>query len=581
MRDRHPQPFRTQREFDNYLAHHPHDEQRYGRPMIDGDWIEEEFVALDATSTPPALRRRKRTSSAADLGKLHVPLQPASTESGTYSMPVTHVRSPQAKVQLKAWRYGRVAHESGVMNVSPSQPNQRLSTAAHTSAVWQVHGTVHPASPRHCCPAGHSAVDAHVCIGHARCVQMATTAVEHEQVLHPSPAGHAWPTRQGAPVGSRQKPGATSNGAASPDGTTSAGTTQALQPARAARASEAWARPAIMTFPSSGDGSMARRGAVDRWSQGSSHTRIRFARARPASRLLRQDQRRVNVYAEHVMAEPHRTSGLQRVLWVIQSNALNPTQLASANKLMEFLDLQGTPHTAIEVGAGRDSPIEVMPWRGPVIFYGSAKLVERVVEINGWTPGVYYDEVRFSFDAVRAGYNELLLNADSKVMALGELLAAHGAPETEWFIRPVSNMKVFAGGVRKIRDLPELLERGSKSIATAATRVQIAEPKTLRREWRTVVVDGRVITGSMYRSHGQAMAGDAYGTINDDVIAFATAAAKRYQPAPVFVLDVGEWIQGSERRLSVVECNPFNCSGWYWSDFHAIAREVTAFVSQA
>ncbi len=49
LRDRHPQLFRTQREFDNYLAHHPHDEQRYGRPMIDGDWIEEEFVALDAS----------------------------------------------------------------------------------------------------------------------------------------------------------------------------------------------------------------------------------------------------------------------------------------------------------------------------------------------------------------------------------------------------------------------------------------------------------------------------------------------------------------------------------------------------
>lgn len=273
-------------------------------------------------------------------------------------------------------------------------------------------------------------------------------------------------------------------------------------------------------------------------------------------------------------------TSLSNVLWVIQSNHLSLAHGMDVHKLTEFLDYQSTPYRPIELVRSDDSPIETDPWDGPVIFYGSTKLVERVAKHNRWNPGVYYTPERFSFEAFRAGYGDRLLNSDSEILTLGEFFDRHdpttNQTPSELFIRPAEDMKTFVGGVRTHVEAACLLDHTTKSRATRETRVQVAPVKTIVHEWRTIIVDGRVITGSHYRSHGQQMNRGNYGTLPERVIAFSGAMAKMYQPAPVFVLDVGELTDGS---LRVVECNTFNCSGLYWSDFYVIAREVTEFAA--
>jgi hypothetical protein len=163
-------------------------------------------------------------------------------------------------------------------------------------------------------------------------------------------------------------------------------------------------------------------------------------------------------------------------------------------------------------------------------------------------------------------------------VTLGELVAESAVaanPKAEVFVRPAADLKEFVGGLMALRELPMLFEGSRKSRATPMTRVQVATPKDLVHEWRTIVIRDWVITGSQYLSHGEKVKQGSYGTLPDHVVAFAEACAKLYQPAEVFVLDVGELANG---ELRVVECNCFNASGWYWSDFHAIAREVSAYV---
>jgi len=262
---------------------------------------------------------------------------------------------------------------------------------------------------------------------------------------------------------------------------------------------------------------------------------------------------------------------MRSVLWVIQSNLTSADDVA---KLTAFLDRQGTPWVPLRVIPFDDTPPDVA-WDGPVVFYGSTTLTKTVSAAGRWTPGVFFEPARFAFEALRAGYGERLLNVDSEVLTIRELVARPYAATAEFFVRPAADMKEFTGEVLDFASIREWQQRlqSSRGPLSLDTRVQLAAPKAIGREWRTIVVDGRVVAASQYRALGRF---DMRGEVPKDVLAYAEDAARAYQPAPVFVLDVWETAAG----LRVGETNCFNASGWYWCDVHAIVREVTAFVAR-
>lgn len=269
------------------------------------------------------------------------------------------------------------------------------------------------------------------------------------------------------------------------------------------------------------------------------------------------------------------------VLWVLQSDGLGATHLDAGTKLIEFLDLLGIPHRTVEVRPFADADPIAVAWDGPVVFYGSTLLVRRVCEQNRgqWIPGVWHDRERFGFAAQRDGFWDLFLNNRGLVAPLGAWIASAGHLAGTRFVKPAHDLKAFTGGVMTGAELRGLVGAGSTGTATLNTEVVVAPVQALNREWRTIVVHGKVITGSLYRAGGRARWGGPevlgrgdYGTLPAEVLDFANAAAARYCPANVFVLDVGELEGGG---LRVVECNTFNCSGWYWSDFYAIVAAVS------
>ena len=140
---------------------------------------------------------------------------------------------------------------------------------------------------------------------------------------------------------------------------------------------------------------------------------------------------------------------LSKVLWVIQENRLGWSGTHDNHMLESFLEAQGTPYREITVIPFDESPLKMEAWDGPVIFYGSTKLVERV---KWWKPGVWYDERAFSMEEVYAFYDTLMLNDDDGYMLyLKDLLAEARDPEEELFIRPVHDLKEFVGAVRKFK----------------------------------------------------------------------------------------------------------------------------------
>jgi hypothetical protein len=175
-----------------------------------------------------------------------------------------------------------------------------------------------------------------------------------------------------------------------------------------------------------------------------------------------------------------------------------------------------------------------------VIFYGSTTLMRNVAREGRWTPGVFFDEARFAFEALRAGYGEALLNGASEVVTAGEFAARDLDPEAEYFVRPANDLKEFRRAmVRTFAEVASWREGLGRATGPLGldTKIQVAPPLALGREWRTVVVDGDGGGREPVPDHGRLK---VTGEVPAEVTAFAGEMAARYAPAPVFVLDVGE-----------------------------------------
>lgn len=253
--------------------------------------------------------------------------------------------------------------------------------------------------------------------------------------------------------------------------------------------------------------------------------------------------------------------------WVIQSNLGHNDDVAT---LVAALDALGVAHEPLKVIPFDDTPPAVST-DGAVLFYGSTTLMKNVAAAGRWRPGVFFDAARFAFDALRAGYGDALLNAESELVTIGAFVNRDLDPDTEVFLRPADDLKSFSGAVYTFGELARWREAlpQSRGPLQPDTVVQVATPQTLGREWRCVVVEGRVITASQYRSSGRAR---MRPEVPDAVIAYANSMAARYAPARVFMLDVCE----TEAGLRVVETNCFNSAGFYCCDLYEVARTVSA-----
>lgn len=254
--------------------------------------------------------------------------------------------------------------------------------------------------------------------------------------------------------------------------------------------------------------------------------------------------------------------------WCVQRNLGSARDLAA---LTDALDGLGVAWEPVDLVPFSDDVPDVSA-AGLTLFYGSTTLIKNVARDGRWRPGVYFTEERFAFEALRAGYGDALLNADSEVLTVAELVAREHPDDALFFVRPAADLKEFTGAVMPFGELRRWRDglAGSTGPLSLETRVQVAAPKSVRREWRAMLVGGRVAGVSRYRT---GLRLDPSPDVPAEVVAFAEAMAARYAPEPVFTLDVGEVDEG----LRVVETNCFHSSGFYRCDVRAVVRAVTAW----
>ncbi len=253
--------------------------------------------------------------------------------------------------------------------------------------------------------------------------------------------------------------------------------------------------------------------------------------------------------------------------WLVQTNfALeSPTPVL----LQRACDLKRRPYLPLTVlpGSKKLPPMPEAAKGGPVVFHGRSTLILNALR-SPWRHGVFFNPNTFQHRAYAEGYGHLLLNHGAEVMTWTELLEMAAGSSGYRFVKPNDDYKGFTGQAIAMSAVGALFEslRRRHGDALLHAEVVVAPAHEVDAEWRIFVVDGEVITGSMYRPAADPR-------LPSEVIEFSRSAIEAWTPAAVFAIDVGR-VSG---QLRVVECNCFNASRLYESDVNLLVEAISDY----
>lgn len=198
-----------------------------------------------------------------------------------------------------------------------------------------------------------------------------------------------------------------------------------------------------------------------------------------------------------------------------------------------------------------------------------------------WT-GNWHDEKKYTCQRYYSYWGKYLTQQDYAMFTLAEIdrkrdwIFKTFGTEDQIFLRPDSGSKEFTGCVVSLPMVnswaEDVLSLGGNAKDLLCV---VAKPKSLDRELRLVIKNGKVVTGSSYRI-AKHLADEPLSEMDgmDRVIEFAeTALADNPPPLPpVHVLDIAIEEGG---KISILEVGCFCCAGLYQCDRSKIAVAVS------
>uniref|UniRef100_UPI000D39D591 ATP-grasp domain-containing protein n=1 Tax=unclassified Variovorax TaxID=663243 RepID=UPI000D39D591 len=240
--------------------------------------------------------------------------------------------------------------------------------------------------------------------------------------------------------------------------------------------------------------------------------------------------------------------------WVLQENLFKENEWANLTGALERFGIPFSVHKVVPFVGELVPPAR--PAQEKVVCFGSYSM-RHTARAQGWTPGVY-DLFDQNFQVQLGHWGERMLNFDSRVVPFKHVpLLAEPT-----FLRPIDDSKYFAGKVfmpeefngwkHKVVDLGH--DHGTA--LSGDTLVQICRPKTLYGEYRFWVVNGEIVTRSMYKRGDKVVyASD----VDERFDGFVRQCVAAWQPHRAFVIDVCDTPLG----MKIVEINTVNAAGFY------------------
>jgi ATP-grasp domain, R2K clade family 3 len=207
-----------------------------------------------------------------------------------------------------------------------------------------------------------------------------------------------------------------------------------------------------------------------------------------------------------------------------------------------------------------------------VVMFGSYTLW-RYAESRCLRPGVF----RIAPFVHEQSWQPYMVNGpDAVFLTIGEIGAGLPDDDRHWFIRPVADSKEQAGGVRSTAEIHETARKvmsvDPSEIPNGSLRpdtlMMLTPPVNIFKEWRIWIVDGQVVTYSLYKEGRRVT---YRHEIDGDALEFAKELVRLnggYSPA--YVMDICRTDDG----LRLLETNCINAAGFYAADLIKLAVAV-------
>lgn len=253
--------------------------------------------------------------------------------------------------------------------------------------------------------------------------------------------------------------------------------------------------------------------------------------------------------------------------WVIEKDVFSESCF---NSMVEHCKYKNIPYHVIRVVPfeykieGRVPNIE-----GPVVVYGSIGC-QQVAKDNNWLPGVWHSDM-FHEEYVSNTLRKDYLNNDGERMPISQVM--NNVKMSTFFIKPASDTKEFAGMVIDKADFmswyQKMLDIGY--LDGNDFDVFVSEPTNIAKEWRLVIVNKKIVAFSLYKENGRQKVDNR---IDGRAWVFASKVAFDFNPADVYVMDIGQTVNGYQ----VIEYNTFNSAGLYKCKVGDIIDSINRFI---
>ena len=213
-----------------------------------------------------------------------------------------------------------------------------------------------------------------------------------------------------------------------------------------------------------------------------------------------------------------------------------------------------------------------------VVSYGSIEFLNSLgfYEKN-YIPTSYMNKETLSCRAYLPNIpSELLLNADYIMLPYGEFKRRKERNfdffnTTKLFIRPDSGLKTFAGTTIHVEDFDYEINTLEKlTSAVDSTIVLISPIQPIKKEYRIVVGDKKVIASSQYKEYDKVIMIEG---APEGAIELANKVGQlEWQPDLAYTVDVAELEDGS---FKIIELNSFSCAGLYACNLRDVIKEIS------
>lgn len=264
------------------------------------------------------------------------------------------------------------------------------------------------------------------------------------------------------------------------------------------------------------------------------------------------------------------------MFWVIQDNLHHDKGMES---LFVALDRLSVPYGKVKVVpfVGEIDP-DISP-EGNVMCIGSYSM-RHVAKRKGWTPGVFDIGHLHHYDYPKK-WRGHLLNDDAVFCSMKDVLYHFDGREQEGmvFLRPSTDSKFLNGGLHTRKEIEEILDNlyklGTPDPAglSLCTSMMVATPKNVVAEYRFWIVDGQVVTWSLYKRGDRVIYSSE---VERDAISYVGSSVMEHPQmhrniARAFVLDVARMLDGT---FKIIEANTLNASGFYAADVQKLVMAI-------